>query len=78
MAVCPQSTKTHFFDEINHVEGFMREPEDVVNTTFRALKGNKIICTDGKACFLQSFMPHFLSRRAILSITSQVGKKVWG
>lgn len=77
LAVCPQATKTHFFDEISHMDGPMRTPEDVVNTTFKALRRNKMICTDGAFCYLQSIMGHLLSRKMILRITGGVGKKVW-
>ena len=78
MVVCPEATKTHFFDEIEHLDGPMRKPEDVVNTTFIALKRNKMISTDGVFCYLQSIMGHFLSRKMILRITGGVGKKIWG
>ncbi|WP_167957463.1 SDR family NAD(P)-dependent oxidoreductase [Anaerosporobacter faecicola] len=78
LAVCPQATDTHFFDEFNKMEGRMRQPDDVVRSTFRAMKKRKTICTDGKMCYLQALMPHFLSRKMCVRITGRVGKAVWG
>ena len=78
LAVCPQATNTHFFDKFDKMSDKMREPEDVVRTTFRAIRRGKSVCTDGFFCGLQSFMSHVLSRRMCVRITGKVGKSVWG
>lgn len=78
IAVCPQATDTHFFDNINKMDGKMRKASDVVKTTFQALERNKVVVTDGFGSFLQSLMPHFLSRKMCVRITGAVGKKIWG
>lgn len=78
MAVCPQATNTHFFDDFNKMKGKMRQPEDVVRSTMKALRGNKVVVTDGVMCYLQSLMHHFLSRKMIVRITGIVGESIWG
>lgn len=59
LAVCPMATKTHFFDHFPTVTGFMREPDDVVKTTMKALKKNKIMAVDGFLGRVQAILPHF-------------------
>lgn len=59
LAVCPMATKTHFFDHFPTVTGFMRKPEDVVKTTMKALKKNKIMAVDGFLGKVQAILPHF-------------------
>jgi short-subunit dehydrogenase len=78
IAVCPQSTNTHFFDNFNKMKGKMREPEDVVESTFKAILKKKSICTDGQLSLLQSLMPHFLSRKMCVTILGYFGKSIWG
>lgn len=78
LAVCPQATKTHFFDDFDSMGSHMREPEDVVRTTFLAIKEGKNVCSDGIFCSLQSMMSHLLSRKMCVRITGAVGKKYWG
>jgi len=78
LAVCPQATNTHFFDSFNKMKGKMREPEDVVNSTFKAIRKKKSICTDGRLSVMQSLMPHFLSRKMCVSILGRIGKSIWG
>ncbi|MDD3414651.1 MAG: hypothetical protein PHY47_11700 [Lachnospiraceae bacterium] len=60
------------------MKGKMREPEDVVDSTFRAMAKKKSICIDGGLGLLQSQMIHFLSRRMCVNILGNVGKTIWG
>lgn len=77
IVVCPQATNTHFFDNFAKMSGKLREPEDVVNSTFMAMKKKQVICTDGTLCKLQNVMSHILSRRFCVKITGGTGKKLW-
>jgi len=77
LAVCPGATDTHFFDDYNAVVKKLRKPEDVVNTTFRALKKGKIVCTDGAFCKSQFLLHRLVSRKFALRIFGNAGKKTW-
>lgn len=77
LVVCPQATNTHFFDTFNKMSGKMREPDDVVNSTFKAIKRRKVICTDGTFCKLQNVMSHIFSRKACVKIMGKVGASLW-
>ena len=78
MVVCPQATDTHFFDHFNKMTGKMRTAEQVVDTTIKAMKTGKLIAPDGGISKAQSVMHHFLTRKARVKITGNVGKKIWG
>lgn len=78
LAVCPQATETHFFDDFNKMSGKMRMPEDVVRTTLRALEKRKTVAMDGFACHMQSIMPRIFSRKTRVKITGAVCKRIWG
>lgn len=78
IAVCPQATDTHFFDDIEKMRGKMRESSDVVNTTFRGMKKNATIVSDGVYAKIQQRMHHFMSHKFRVRITGKVGKKIWG
>ena len=78
LAVCPGATDTHFFDNIESWNGSMRRPEDVVNTTWRAIAKGKMYVCDGTFAKLQSIMPKLLSRKQRVAITGKVGKDTWG
>lgn len=78
LAVCPGATDTHFFDKIGRMKGELRKPEDVVNTTWRAVAKKKIVVCDGVMSKLQSFMPKILPMKKRVAITGRVGKNTWG
>lgn len=77
LAVCPGATDTHFFDNYDAVVKKLRKPEDVVNTTFTALKKNKIICTDGVFCKSQVLLHRLVSRKLALKVFGNAGKRTW-
>ncbi len=78
MAVCPQATDTHFFDEFNKMEGKMRTAQNVVDTTMKAVRKKKTVAADGFFCKVQAVMHHILTRKMIVKITGAVGGSVWG
>lgn len=78
IAVCPQATDTHFFDHFDKMEGPMRTASQVVDTTIRALKRKKVVVPDGFFSRLQSKMHHVMTRKARVSLTGKIGKKIWG
>ena len=78
MVVCPQATDTHFFDQFNKMNGKMRSTEQVVHTTFRAMKRGKVIAKDGTLCKVQSWMHHVMSRSMRVRITGKIAKNIWG
>lgn len=78
LAVCPGPTDTHFFDSFDNSTNRLRKPEDVVNTTMKALKKNKNICTDGFASKVQMLLHRIVPRRLVIKITGKSGETAWG
>lgn len=58
LAVCPIATRTHFFDNSVSLTTHMREPEDVVRTTIRALEKHQMMAVDGFLGKLQAMCSH--------------------
>lgn len=78
LAVCPGYTETSFFDGRKIPYAHARTPEMVVNTTMNALNTSKAHIVDGFKNKLESSVPRFLSRKIMLEITGNSGKKAWG
>lgn len=78
LAVCPGATDTHFFDKIGRMKGELRKPQDVVNTTWKALEKRKTVACDGLMSRAQVLMSHIFSVKMRLAISGKVGKSTWG
>lgn len=77
-AVCPGATDTHFFDHIGKMKGKLRRPEEVVDTTWQAVRKDKAVVCDGTMSKLQSLMSKVLSMKMRVAVTVSVGKSTWG
>ncbi|ENY8511825.1 short chain dehydrogenase family protein [Clostridioides difficile CD45] len=77
LAVCPGATDTHFFDNYDAVVKKLRKPQDVVDTTFKALQRKNIVCTDGIFCKSQVLLHRIVSRKFALKIFGNAGKNTW-
>ena len=78
LAVCPGATDTHFFDHFGAVTKKLRKPEDVVHTSFKGLKKNKIICCDGLFCKVQVALHRITTRKFAVHFMGRTGRKTWG
>ena len=78
LAVCPGATDTHFFDRFPPATQHLRRPEEVVQTTFRALRRGKSVCTDGWFCKAQSALHRLAPRSLALCLMGGTGERTWG
>jgi short-subunit dehydrogenase len=74
IAVCPGATETRFFEVVGTDEasvGKRRTPEQVVATTFAALRRGRPSVVDGRANALLAAVPGFSPRRLVIRIAER-------
>lgn len=76
-AVCPGATDTNFFNGYAPMPN-MRTPENVVKTTFKALKKQKTVAVDGGISKARKLLPRILSRNMVTHINGKVAENLWG
>lgn len=74
LAISPGATATNFFSNGGGVAvGNMRQPEDVVNVSFKALEQGKISKIDGKGNYFTSMiLPRILSRKRMVKLVATI------
>ncbi|MGP7818237.1 SDR family NAD(P)-dependent oxidoreductase [Niallia sp. 01092] len=76
IAVCPGATDTNFFSNGGVSFGIKRTPSDVVQTTFKGLKKQKISVIDGKQNIFSSvLLPKLLPRNQMANLVSNIMTK---
>lgn len=73
IAICPGITKTNLFSGRSIDFHHARTPEQVVNTTLRALASRKHVVVDGMRNKFQSMFPRLFTRKFVLSTTGKSG-----
>lgn len=78
LAVCPGPTDTAYFDEIGDFNfSRKRTVEDVVATTFKALRKKKMIAKDGLFTKVRAQAVRFLPRKEMTRIAGKIAGKYW-
>jgi short-subunit dehydrogenase len=77
LAVCPGNTQTNFFDAAPDAikAGKMRTPQQVVETSLRALDQGRSFIVDGKQNYATSLLPRLLPRKITAKISAMMMKK---
>lgn len=74
VAICPGATETPFFDVVGAEEasvGKRRSPEQVVATTFKALRRGRPSVVDGRLNALVARLPRLMTQRTIIGIAER-------